>query len=189
MEKPKPDRRIQRTRKALHESLIELIIEKGFDKVTVQDVIERANVGRSTFYSHFKDTEDLFLSGFENLWLLFEDLLSGQAVEKSSVWDISLIVFQHAQGYQGVYKALVGKQSGVLMAGHMHKYLSVLIRKSLKDQWSMDKQVPLDVVIYHLASSLIALLGWWVDHELPYSAEQMNGMFQLLTQAAIESIE
>ena len=58
------DRRVQRTRKVLHEALVELILEKGFDKVAVQDVIERANIGRSTFYSHFKDTEDLFLSGF-----------------------------------------------------------------------------------------------------------------------------
>ena len=47
------DRRVQRTRKILHEALVELILEKGFDKVTVQDVIKRANVGRSTFYSHF----------------------------------------------------------------------------------------------------------------------------------------
>jgi AcrR family transcriptional regulator len=64
MRKERHDRRVQRTRKILQDALVELILEKGFDKVTVQDVIERANIGRSTFYSHFKDTEDLFLICF-----------------------------------------------------------------------------------------------------------------------------
>lgn len=188
MAKETPDKRIQRTRKALHEALIELILEKEFDKVTVQDVITRANIGRSTFYLHFKDTEDLFLSGFENLWSLFEHQLTDQAAEKASVWDLSLIVFQHAQSYTGVYKALVGKQGGHLMSAHMHKYLSALMREALKGQWAKNKQVPLEIVIYHLASSLIALLAWWVDHDLPYSPKRINEMFQQLTQPAVESM-
>ncbi|MEP6894366.1 MAG: TetR/AcrR family transcriptional regulator [Chloroflexota bacterium] len=182
------DRRVQRTRKILHEALIELILEKGFDKVTVQDVIKRANVGRSTFYSHYKDTEDLFLSGFENLWSLFEKHLTGQIVKQAGVWDLSLIVFQHAQNYTGVYKALAAKPGGQLMSTYMHKYLSALIRETLKDKWTKNKQIPLEIVVYHLASSLIALLGWWVDHDLPYSPQQMNEMYQQLTQPAIDAI-
>jgi len=185
MGKELQDRRVQRTRKILHDALVELILEKEFDKVTVQDVITRANVGRSTFYSHFKDTEDLFLSGFENLWSLFEQHLTGQMVESANVWDFSLIVFQHAQNYTGVYKALVGKQGGALMAAHMYKYLSALIREALKGQWSKDVQVPLDVVVHHLASSLIALLTWWVEHDLRYPPKHINEMFQQLTQPAI----
>ena len=79
MQSKAPDRRIQRTRKVLHEALVQLIFEKGNDKVTVQAVLDRANVGRSTFYAHYQDLEDLFLSGFENLWSLFEGHLSGHA--------------------------------------------------------------------------------------------------------------
>ena len=79
------DRRIQRTYKILHEALVELILEKGYDKVTVQDVIDRANVGRSTFYSHFKDLEDLFLRGFDNLWSQFEAHFSEQASQTVDV--------------------------------------------------------------------------------------------------------
>src|SRR5690242_13310 len=62
-----PDRRIQRTRQLLLDSLIQLILEKGYESITVQDIIDRANVGRSTFYSHFQDKEDLLLSGFESM--------------------------------------------------------------------------------------------------------------------------
>jgi AcrR family transcriptional regulator len=188
MAKEPSDRRIQRTRSLLHGALIELILEKEFDKVTVQDVIERADVGRSTFYSHFKDIEDLFLSGFENLWSLFEGHLTDQARGKSSIWDLSLIVFQHAQSYAAVYKALVGKPGGDLMSAHLHRYFSALIRENLKSQWSQEDPIPLEFVVHHLASSLIASLIWWVEHDLPYPPQRMNEIFQQLTQPAIESI-
>ena len=102
------------------------------------------------------------------------------------MWDLSLIVFQHAQSYTGVYKALVGKQGGNLMSAHMHKYLSALIRETLKGQWTKNKKVPLDIVVYHLASSLIALLAWWVDHDLPHAPKRMNEIYQQLTQPGIE---
>lgn len=181
------DRRIQRTRKVLHEALVQLILEKGYDKVTVQDVLDLANVGRSTFYSHFKDLEDLFLSGFENLWVLFEEHLGDRATQKN-VWDLSMIVFQHAQNYVNVYKALVGKQAGRLMSAHLHKYFSVLIHSALKPQWHGQKKIPLDIVVHHLVSSLIASLTWWVDNDLPYPAERMNAMYQQLTQPAIDTL-
>ena len=59
MESRKVDRRIQRTRQLLDDALIELILEKGYDKITVQNIVDQANAGRSTFYSHFLDKDDL----------------------------------------------------------------------------------------------------------------------------------
>ena len=61
------DRRVQRTRRTLREALIALILEKGYDQVTVQHIIDRADVGRSTFYAHFENKDKLLLSGFENV--------------------------------------------------------------------------------------------------------------------------
>ena len=182
------DRRVQRTYKILHEALVELIVEKGYEQVSVQDIIDRANIGKSTFYSHFQDKEDLFLRGFENLWFMFEEQFAEHTHETMEVWEISLIVFQHAQHYVNVYKALVGEAGGKLMSATMHKYLSLLMHNSLKLKWAGGKTVPLDLVGQHLASSLINSLTWWVDHDLTYSAEQMNSMYRQLTQPAIESI-
>lgn len=188
MVKETSDKRIQRTRKVLQDALIELILEKEFEKITVQDVIKRANVGRSTFYLHFKDTEDLFLSGFENLWSLFDKHLSLQTTPKASVWDLSLIVFQHAHTYGNIYRALVGRQGEQLMSAHMYKYLSALMQDSLKEQWSQDKQIPLAIVVHHLVSSLTSLLIWWVNHDLSFPPTKMNDIYKLLTQPAIESL-
>ncbi len=185
MKKEEIDRRVQRTRKVLQDALIELIVEKGFDKVTVQDVIQRANVGRSTFYSHFKDTEDLFLSGFENLWSLFESHLTSQSGTKADLWDLSLTMFQHAKNYTEIYKAVVGKQSGSLMSAHVHKYLSALIRETLKPQLAENKKIPFDILVHYITHSLITLLIWWIEHDLTYSPERINEIFQGLTQPAI----
>src|SRR5574337_330145 len=104
------DRRIRRTRKLLQDALLSLILEKSYDEVTVQDVIDRANVGRSTFYAHFQGKEDLFLSEFEELRMQFEDHLASQPIISSDPWDMSLMMFRHAQDQRQLYKALAGKQ-------------------------------------------------------------------------------
>lgn len=189
MDQEKRDRRVERTRKLLHEALVSLIIEKDFEKVTVEDVVTRANVGRSTFYSHFKDIDDLFLSGFENLWSLFQRHLDERSDTALDAWALSLVIFEHAQSYTDIYKALVGKQGGRLMTAHLHKYISLLIRKALQAQWAGQKPIPLEVAVYHLTSSLLALLAWWVDHGLPYSPTRMNEIYRQLTQPAIAALE
>lgn len=61
------DRRVRRTRKLLHSAFLELVIEKGYDKITIQDILDRADVGRSTFYVHFRDKEALLTASFDNM--------------------------------------------------------------------------------------------------------------------------
>src|SRR5512134_762137 len=90
-----PDRRVQRTRQSLQDALVELIVEKGYEDITIQDVIDRANVGRSTFYTHFLDKEDLFLSEFEGLWRQLEQSLAGEDAGGDTIWNISRIMFHH----------------------------------------------------------------------------------------------
>src|SRR5512141_2904590 len=69
---PKIDRRVQRTQQLLREALVALILEKGYDAITVQDILDLANMGRSTFYAHYRDKEDLLLSGFQMLFNAFQ---------------------------------------------------------------------------------------------------------------------
>jgi AcrR family transcriptional regulator len=188
--KTKLDRRVQRTRQLLQEALFALILEKGYEVITVQDLIDHANVGRSTFYSHFLDKDDLFQSGFEVLRQQLEQRLIAQPVGEQSLWTISLVLFQHAQHYHRVYKASVGKQAGELMHTHLHQLLAPLMREPMQLQLVGKKAalVPPEVLAHHVVSSLLALLTWWLDHDLPYSAEQVNEMYRQLTQPAIDSI-
>ena len=183
------DRRIQRTRRLLQDALLALILEKGFDAVTVQDVIDRANVGRSTFYAHFQDKKDLLLSGFEHLRTQFEEHLMRQSVNHESPWALSLSMFQHAQSQRPLYKALAGKQGGNIALAHIQKYLSVFLRDHLKLQLSKKKKgVPPEILAHYIASSFISLLTWWLDNDPPYSAEQMNDFYRQLVQPGMEAV-
>jgi AcrR family transcriptional regulator len=189
MKEKNEDRRIQRTRKLLQEALLALILEKGYETVTVQDVIDRANVGRSTFYSHFEDKEALFLSEFETLRTTFEHHLLSQPVTDTSPWSLSLVMFQHAQGNIQLYTALAGKQGGSLTLTHLQKYLSSLLHAHLKQQFPKKENplVPQEILVHYLVSAFMSLLTWWLNNNLPYPAERMNEMFCQLTQPGVEA--
>lgn len=184
------DRRIQRTRKLLQDALLALILEKGYEAVTVQDVLDRANVGRSTFYTHFQDKEALFLSEFENLRSTFERHLLSQPAADTSPWSLSLVMFQHAQSNLQLYTALTGKQGGSLALTHLQKYLSTLLRSHLKQQITRkdSTQFPPEILAHYLISAFISLLTWWLDNNRPYTAEVMNDMFRRLTQPGVEAV-
>lgn len=190
MQKNVLDRRIQRTRQLLQEAMLALILEKGYDAVTVQDVIDRANVGRSTFYAHFRDREDLLLSGFENMRAQFEQHLSIQPYSDGDPWKLNLVMFQHAQSQHRLYKALAGKQGGKIMLAHIYQYLTPLVREHLQAQLRGRKQglVPPDVLAHFLVSSLMALLTWWLDNDLPYPAERMSDMLRQLTEPGVTAL-
>jgi AcrR family transcriptional regulator len=183
------DRRIQRTRQLLQDALLALILEKGYDAITVQDVIDRANVGRSTFYAHFQDKEDLLLSGFDRLRTQFEEHLMGQSPNNASPWSFSLSMFQHAQSQRPLYKALAGRQGSNVALAHIQNYLFVYLSDHLKRQLSKRKKdIPPEILAHYIASSFISLLTWWLDNNSPYSAEQMNDFYRQLVQPGVAAI-
>jgi len=185
MRKMKQDRRVERTRRILSEALMSLIIEKGYEKTTVQDIIDRADVGRSTFYAHFLDKDALLRSGFDNL----RDALSKKGVGGKDGWDVALDLFQHAQSHYPLYKAMVGKQSWNTIQQYAQKFLFNLVREYLKPKMSAKKKaaVPLDIAAHFIVSSFLALLTWWLEQKMPYSAEQMTEMFKGLTKPGVDA--
>lgn len=197
MAKKALDRRVQRTRQLLQDAIVALIQEKGYEAVTVQDIIDRANLGRATFYAHFHDKQDLLLSGFENVRAAFEhqqqELPAKQGQPSPTPWDLSQVWFQHAQSSRNLYKALVGKPGGDLVAVQLHQYLSALLREHLglpatPTKGNLSQTEPAEMVIYWTISSLLALTTWWLDHDLPYTAEQINQLFRQLTQPGFETL-
>jgi AcrR family transcriptional regulator len=182
-----PDRRVQRTRKLLEDALIALILEKGYEAVTIQDIIDRANVGRSTFYAHFLDKQQLLLSGFEHLrvFLAQQHVAVARAGERRLRF--SLPMFEHACSYRPVYRALVGKQSGVIVRQHIEHLLTDLARDELAALAPRDANtpIPLEVVAHATVSLFMGLLMWCLDHEWPDTAAQMDAIFQQLALPAI----
>ncbi len=186
MAKPRPDRRVERTRQALRTALLDLILTQGYEAITVQDILDRANVGRSTFYAHFRDKDDLFMSGFEQLRALLAEHLGEQETDDETPWGVTLVFFQHARDHHQLYKALAGGQAGPAFMTQLQKMLTAQMRVHLRAVTGKHKlNLPQDVVAHHLVSSLLALLTWWLDHDLPYSAERINAIYRQLTEPGV----
>ncbi len=189
MAKKVVDRRVQRTRQLLLDALLALILEKDFDSVTVQNVIDRANVGRSTFYAHFHDKEDLLLSGFEHLRTQLEEHLMSESVTSDSPWALSLSMFQHAQEHRQIHKALAGKQGGNIGLTHIQKYLFTYLHTHMKQVLSKKRKgIPPEILAQYISGSFISLLTWWLENDSTYSAEEMNEYYRQLVQPGVDAI-
>jgi AcrR family transcriptional regulator len=173
----KPDRRKQRTRQLLRDSLIALILEKGYSAVTVQDITDHANLGRATFYLHYKDKDDLLVSMMEERTMPIVDdahfLLDGQPP--------SLFAFQHAGEHAAFYRAMLG-ESG--LAGVFTRYRqsgAARVQVQLEPQFPPGvSPVPVEILSHYLMGGLNALLAWWLENDPPYSPEYMANLFHQL---------
>ena len=192
MAKRNVDRRVQRTRQLLQDALMALILEKGYDKITVQNIIDRANIGRSTFYAHYLDKEDLLESGLEKLRKELGQHLAGEDAVEGSEWLLlpSLALFRHTGEHHHLYKAMIGgkgidvvvKTINDALIAHAQTHLEQIVAE--RGQPS----VPPLVIVTYLVGALMALLAWWLDNDMPYPPEQMDEMFQQLTIPGVAAV-
>lgn len=192
MDQKKIDRRVFRTRQLLNDALVELIVEQGYDLITVQDIIDRANIGRSTFYAHYNCKDDLLLSGMEEIVhrLVWEVEMppSGKETEETQPRILSTLpIFQHAQEQFDLHKAVVGgKGIDVIVSAiqnHLCHHIQVRIEKLIP---GIERpMIPPVVTANYLAGSLMTLLIWWLNNDMPYEPEQMEKMYQELTMPGV----
>jgi AcrR family transcriptional regulator len=185
----RPDRRTQRTRRRLSGALVELVEEKRFDDITVQNVIERADVGRATFYSHFRDKEDLF----EQQWEQFNERLA-QQIDWDKAGNDSFVpvasFFQHLQEMQPFYRGLVRsrKIDALFKSGieYLTRHIETALNRRLNPR-ARPVDVPIPILSNYLASEFFALLKWWLDAGMPYPPESMDKIFHRLINPTIKS--
>jgi AcrR family transcriptional regulator len=166
------DRRVERTQQLLREALLTLIREKGFEALTVQEIIDRANVGRATFYAHFDNKDDLLLSGFDEFRASLKahqrDALSRGRNVEDRVFGFSHEIFSHTNEYREVFRAMVGKRSGAALQRLLHKLLVDLVREDVKQTVARPENgaVPAEAVVQFVAGALFGLLMWWLVEDL-----------------------
>jgi AcrR family transcriptional regulator len=175
---PAPDPRIRRTRERLGTALIELIRDKPIDAVTVQDVLDRARVGRSTFYVHYRDKNDLLFTQLEQFLDFMSTILSKQREESRRVAPVAEM-FEHIGGQNRMYRALAD-------SGHLQDFFDMAqdafargIARRLRESGRVARlsRVELRARGTLLAGSLLALLRWWIDRGAKESPKAMDDMF------------
>ena len=185
-----PDRRVRRTRRSLHEALIALILERGYDHVTVQDILDRADIGRSTFYAHFRDKEALLLSSFDDLRADLRRDIDAAAAGQAPLDPVrpSSALFGHAYAHRQVYRALCGRQGGTTVHRHLHDVIGSLLREHLTPQLgTAGSDLPAELVSEFCTSALLGLLTWWVDKDFRHSPAQMARAYGRLTAPSLRA--
>jgi AcrR family transcriptional regulator len=172
----KVDRRVVRTRDTLGDALVELIQEKSFDEITVQEVLDRAGVGRSTFYAHYRDKDDLFLSDVEDFLEMMATLLTRHGVRVERVAPVAEL-FGHIADVREFVAALVasGKMQDVLELGQ--GFFARSIEERLLLARVEMEPIQLKAQAHALAGALFSLLDWWVDHGMVEKPEAMDALF------------
>ena len=169
------DRRVRRTRRSLQRALVALITERGYEKVTVQDVLDRADVGRSTFYAHYRDKDALFASCFDDLRADLERELAAMGHDAPTDPTSPMgLLFGHAHRNQIVYRAV-----GVA-------HLRPLIYESLRDHLAENGVgLPVEIVAEYHASAIIGVLGWWVRAGFPHGPDEMARICRAMTEPGV----
>lgn len=181
----KPDRRIQRTRQLLRDALISLILEKGYDAVTVQEITERANLGRATFYIHYNNKEELLLSSLHEV---FDDLKTRYGEPSREQFldpehDLRTYPFRHALENKDLYRVtLFSHQGTAALIKGIRQYMADEIQTSIVAVTQPgEPQVPAEVAANYMAGALLGLIGWWLEQDNTYTPEAMADMYHQLS--------
>jgi AcrR family transcriptional regulator len=179
------DRRSERTREALIHALLELIGVKHYDQITVQDIVDRANVGRSTFYAHYQHKDDLLHSGFDHV---LDELVRHIELGEGNrlVFDTTFL-FRHASEHYAIYRTLIWGSGLEVLTKDGHAALSRKIeeRFAVLSLESCSPTVPLSTIAYTTAGALLLLLKGWLDDGMPHPPEYMDGVFQQLIMPGV----
>ena len=185
-----PDRRVRRTRQLLRGAFLALIQEKGYERITVQDILERADVGRSTFYAHYRDKEELLLSGFEDVRAALHaerDAAEGSPEKKAEFLRPMLAVFQHVEGHRHFWHAVTRKGGADLITRILRERVAELVREHFRSQFAGVKanQMHLEAAMQFVSGACMGLLIWWLENDIPYSAEEIHSVFRRLANQGV----
>jgi len=181
----KPDRR-----ELLQKALIELISERGYDAITIQDIADRANLGRTTFYLHYSSKDELFITCHEAIVSEFrigplhplsrEELLSPEAPAGMTS------AYRHLDDARArLYSIFQGKDS-LLILRRIRDWNAQEIEAVLRAAFvEADSTIPFDVLANYLAGAQIALVQWWLEKRQPHKLENLAQTFHRLQRAAI----
>lgn len=192
MKKSSIDRRVDRTRTLLQNALLSLISERSYETITVEDICETANVGRSTFYAHYTSKDDLKRSGIDDHLrkLLVErqrETLNRSGNPGGQTFGFSLAMFEHARDHKELYRALAGGRGGVVALATIRQILSDLVRSELAASANKDsaEALPREAVVQYVVGAYMAVMTWWLDGGAKLPPDRIDAMFRRLATEGI----
>lgn len=184
----KLDRRVRQTREALLDALPDLMMERGYERLTIQNLLDRAGVGRATFYAHFESKDDLLACSVARLrsWLV-------------TVWralpdqplGFTLPFFQHLASHRAIYQKSIVRESEVSVERHIRQMLRELVREDLMARRPLEpgdrSDVSVDLATEYLVAAIWSTIVWWMENGVSLQPGEIDALFQRLTFPGLEA--
>src|SRR5688572_15998290 len=166
----KTDRRVRKTQQALSDALVALILEKGYDAITIKEITERADVAHATFYRHYHDKDELLRRKLEEVVGEIEALTREPTLQDAEGY----LIFKHAQENSSLYRILLGSQGTLQVRKWLQDRMAANTLRLCKQLFTnQDTLIQPEVAAHHIAGSLLLLIEWWLDQAMPYPPHQM----------------
>jgi AcrR family transcriptional regulator len=190
MREEKLDKRVRRTQRALRDALLQLMVERGYEKLSVQHILDRASVGRATFYLHYSSKEDLLRRSLDQLreHLIQEcrSAAKGKAQARNPL-AFSLAFFRHVDSHRRLYRAIVGRESGAIVDRQMRRLLADLLTEGLSQDQRAKNKIRAELAAQYVSGALMSIVTWWLDRNVKLSPEEVDGAFLQLTVPALRA--
>ncbi|MCC6605931.1 MAG: TetR/AcrR family transcriptional regulator [Anaerolineae bacterium] len=173
------DRRKKRSRNMLGQALLELVREKKFEQITIQDITDRADLNRATFYLHYSSKEELLADSLEAYFDELVQQISAKTMNKP-LWEnpeADELVFVHVAEHADLYRVLLGENGLGYVINRVIDYIAQYSELQLRMGLATAvPQAPVEIMARHVAGSLYAIITWWLLHDMPYPPHQMAQM-------------
>jgi AcrR family transcriptional regulator len=180
-----PDRRIRRSRAALRAAIAAMVADLGYDKITVADVLHRADVSRGTFYAHYADKDALFVDATEHLAEeLVAEVRAVAAIDTTHLTGAGVrVLFVHAQAHRDLYLAMLnGAGGGVALNGYVARLTDAFKSIILSSVAAIGTtpRMPVDAIARCWVGEQLALTSWWLEHDAELDVDELTRMRMLL---------
>ncbi len=182
----KTDRRIRKTQQALSDALISLILEKGYDAITIKDITDRADVAHATFYRHYRDKDELLARRLEEVVQEIEALTREPSLQDAEGY----LIFKHAQENSVLYHILLSSPGTTQVRKRIQGTIAANVMRTCQPLRSAQRGIiPPQAAANHIAGSMLLLIEWWLDQNMPHPPHQMAKVYeQLVTSATVNAV-
>lgn len=180
----KTDRRVVRTRKLLGDALMSLIMERGYESITVQNIVEQANVGRATFYAHYRDKEDLLLTTMRKGYQQLELKVREAMCLPEAIVPLGLI-FEYAAQNRDLFLVILNGAGKTAAYQQARDYLASCAKEELQVLYGVSNPA-LEAAAMYFAAAFLGMLIWWLEQEMPRPVDEMVDTFQELFRYGVD---
>ena len=178
------DRRVKRTQQLLAKALIALTFEKSYEAVTIREITERADVGYATFFRHYVDKDALLHDVVEVVLSDLLELLQHESSADSLAQ--GLLIFRYVHEHSALCRLLVGSGGSLTL---LNRIRNVGAERALeRNKIFEEAAIPAPIAANHVVAASIALIQWWLEHDMTYPPERMAAIYDALIVAPTQAL-